>query len=78
MEHNMNTTIMTRTIQTTNRSGSFSAKADYTPTPDGKNVEISEWTFDTMGILPNGTEIRTLPIAEAQSEYKERKANGWT
>ena len=69
---------MTRTIQMNNRSGSFSAKADYTPLPDGQNVEISEWTFDTLGILPNGTETRTLPLSEAQAEYRERKANGWS
>lgn len=68
---------MTRTIQKTNRSGSFSTKADYVPLDNG-NVEIHDWTFDSLGILPSGTEKRTMTLSEAQAEYKERKANGWT
>jgi membrane protein implicated in regulation of membrane protease activity len=71
------TTIMTRTIQRTNRSGSFSTRAEYTPQPDGR-VRIDDWTWDAYGILPNGTEVRYLPLTEAQAEYRERKQNGWT
>ncbi len=70
-------TFSTRTIQRTNRSGSFSTRADYTPINNGK-VRVDDWTWDAMGILPNGTETRILPLIEAQDEYRERKANGWS
>ena len=70
-------TFRTSTIQQTNRSGSFSVIADYTPDDNG-NVNISERTWDSYGIIPNGVETRTLPLSEAQAEYRERKANGWS
>ena len=70
-------TFRTRTIQHTNRSGSFSVIADYTPDYNGK-VNISERTWDSMGIIPNGVETRTVSLNEAQAEYRERKANGWS
>ncbi len=68
--------IITRSIQTNNRSGTFSCKADYTPLNNGM-VEVEELTYDSYGILPSGREFRQLPLAEAQAEYRQRKANGW-
>jgi hypothetical protein len=70
-------TFRTRSIQQNNRTGTFSVKADYTPMDDG-NVRVDECVWDSMGIIPNGVESKVMPLAEAQAEYRERMANGWT
>jgi hypothetical protein len=67
----------TRTIQHTNRTGSFSTIADYTPLDNG-TCRIDERTWDELGIIPNGVESRTLQLGEAQAEYRDRKAHGWS
>ena len=69
----MNTT---HTIQNNTKSGSFSARATYKPLGNGM-VEVAEWVHDRMGILPGGTEYKTLPLSEARAEYKQRKERGW-
>lgn len=57
-------------------TGTFSAMVEYIPTEQG-NCIIHELRYDSFGILPDGVELpRKLPLAEAQAEYRERKASG--
>jgi hypothetical protein len=73
----MNAPKMTdRTIQMNNKSGTFSCRAQYTDLDNG-TCEVAEWTWDSLGILPNGAEVSIMPLAQAQAQYRERKANGW-
>lgn len=62
-------------IQQHTKSGSYSSKATYRA--NGETVVVEEWVHDSMGIIPSGTIFRTLPIAAARQEYKQRKAMGW-
>lgn len=69
--------ITDRTIQFNNRSGTFSCKAQYQDLGNG-TCEVAEWTWDQLGILPNGAEVSVVPLEQAQAQYRERRANGWT
>lgn len=65
------------TLRQISKSSSFSARSTFRPISNNQ-VEISDWTFDSWGIIPSGTEKRIVPIETARAEYRNLKANGWS